>query len=140
MKRGAVAALLGSALMLTLTAAGAKPAATGPLLRCELTYAGSTQTLEARPVADPYPVASVDVGGRFRFKAVMVSTGKGIDYIKLYAYLETRDKPVLIQEAKYLPPFRTTATPYELTGVQYLYGGPVERELIYRCTLQGVAR
>jgi len=110
-----------------------------PLLRCEVTYAGSTQVVEARVVDDPYPVPSVDVSGRFRFKAVMVGQGERVDHIALYAYLDTHRQPILVQEAKYLPPFRTGAAPYPLTGEQHLYAGPVERELLYQCTLEGVA-
>lgn len=109
-----------------------------PLLRCHVTYAGSTQTIEARPVADPYPVASMEIGGRFRFKAVMVGDAAHVDYIKLYTYLDARRQPLLIQEAKYLPPFKATAAPAVLTGEQHLYAGPAERELIYSCTLEGV--
>jgi hypothetical protein len=103
-----------------------------PLLQCEMAYAGSTQTLQTGPVSDPYPVASVDVGGRFRFKAVMVGTATTVDYIKLYAYLETRRQPVLVQQATYLPPFSKGLS---LTGRQFVYAGPVERELQYECTL-----
>jgi hypothetical protein len=109
-----------------------------PLLHCDVTYAGATQAVETGPVADPYPVASVDIGGRFRFKAVMVGDDAHVDYIKLYAYLDTSRQPLLIQQVSYLPPFKATATPYLLTGEQRLYAGPVERELIYSCTLQGV--
>ncbi|MBC7620176.1 MAG: hypothetical protein H7293_14565, partial [Candidatus Saccharibacteria bacterium] len=65
-------------------------------------------------------------------------TAQHIDYIKLYAYLDTNRQPVLIQVAKYLPPFKTGPQPYSLTGVQYLYAGAAERELTYHCTLQGV--
>lgn len=106
-----------------------------PLLRCQVTYAGATQVIEASPVIDPYAVTSVDIGGRFRFKAVMVGSDAQVAYINLYAYIATRRQPVLIQEAKYLPPF----TAVSLTGEQHLYAGPVERELIYRCTLEGLA-
>jgi len=109
-----------------------------PLLRCEVTYAGSAHVLEATPVTDPYPVPAVDIGGRFWFKPVMVGQGGTVDYVKLYAYLDTRKQPLLIQEAIYQPPFQSSATPYPLTGTQHLYAGPVERELIYSCTLQGV--
>ena len=122
---------LGLVLGLNATAA--------PLLRCQVTYAGTTHTVEARPVADPYTVPSVEIGGRFLFKPVVVGTAQRIDYIKLYAYLNASRQPVLIQEAKYLPPFRHSATPYLLTGIQHLYAGPVERELLYSCTLEGVA-
>ena len=109
-----------------------------PLLRCGVTYAGSTHAIETGPVADPYPVASADIGGRFRFKAVMVGNDAHVDYIKLYAYLDTRRQPLLIQEVSFLPPFKATATPYLLTGEQRLYAGPAERELIYSCTLEGI--
>ncbi len=107
-----------------------------PLLHCEMTYAGSTQTLEATPVVNPYPVQSVDVGGRFRFKAVMLGHAAQVDAIKLYAYIETRRQPVLVQQATYLPPFSPGAS---LTGKQFVYAGPVEREMQYQCTLQEVA-
>lgn len=127
-----LAALVLAGLLLPQTASAA------PLLRCYVTYAGSTQIIEASPVADPYPVASVDIGGRFRFKAVMVGSVAHLDYIKLYAYLDASRQPLLVQQASYLPPFKATSTPYPLTGEQHLFAGPVERELIYSCTLEGV--
>ena len=113
-------------------------ASANALLHCDVSYAGSTHAVETRAVADPYPVPSVDIGGRFWFKAVMVGNATQVDYIKLYAYLDTRQQPLLIQEAVYLPPFQSTPEPYLLTGTQHLYAGPVERELVYSCTLQGV--
>ena len=125
--------------MLALAAALLPCAQAAPLLRCEVTYAGATQVVEARPVEDPYPVPSVDIGGRFRFKAVMVGHGERVDHIALYAYRGTHRQPILVQEAKYLPPFRVTEVPYPLTGEQHLYAGVVERELIYSCTLEGIA-
>lgn len=113
-------------------------ASANALLHCDVSYAGSTHVVETRAVTDPYPVPSVDIGGRFWFKAVMVGHATQVDYIKLYAYLDTRQQPLLIQEVKYLPPFQFTQTPYLLTGTQHLYAGPIERELVYNCTLQGV--
>jgi hypothetical protein len=103
------------------------------LLQCELTYAGSTQTLHTGPVANPYPVKSVDVGGRFWFKAVMVGTVAQVDYVKLYAYLDTHGRPVLVQQVTYLPPF---ARGTSLTGKQFIFAGPAERELQYQCALK----
>jgi hypothetical protein len=107
-----------------------------PLLHCDMTYAGSTQTLQVAPVANPYLVQSVDVGGRFRFKAVMVGQANQVEYIKLYAYLETRRHPVLVQQVTYLAPFQKGAS---LTGQQFVYAGPVERELQYQCALTEAA-
>ena len=113
-----------------------------PLLRCNVTYAGASQSIEASPVTDPYPVPSIDIAGRFRFKAVMVGSATQLDRIVLYAYFNTRTEsgtqPMLIQQLKYLPPFKTSATPYPLTGEQRLYAGSAERELMYSCTLEGV--
>ena len=140
LKKNRSTALLISSLGLALNcnANTPNPSPTQPLLRCQVTYAGTTHTLDAHPVRDPYTVPSVDIGGRFLFKPVMVGTNQRIDYIKLYAYLDASRQPVLIQVAKYLPPFKTGTKPYALTGAQYLYAGPVERELTYHCTLQGV--
>jgi hypothetical protein len=60
----------------------------------------------------------------------------------LYAYFnadaDAGTQPMLIQQVKYLPPFKASATPYPLTGEQRLYAGTAERELIYSCTLEGV--
>jgi hypothetical protein len=109
-----------------------------PLLRCQVAYAGTTHTIETSPVADPYPVPSVDIGGRFRFKAVMVGSAARVDRIVIYAYLDTKRQPILVQQAKYLPPYIVSQTPYQLTGNQHLYAGVVERELMYSCTLQGI--
>ncbi len=109
-----------------------------PLLRCDVAYAGTTHTIKASPVADPYPVPSVDIGGRFRFKAIMVGSAARVERILLYAYLDAARQPILVQQAKYLPPYRVTDKPYPLTGEQHLYAGVVERELIYSCTLEGI--
>ncbi len=129
-----------AAMALAVSCGLAGPGAqAAPLLRCGVTYAGSTHAIEVRAVADPYPVASVDIAGRFRFKAVMIGQGSQIDYIKLYTYLETARQPMLIQQATYRPPFTVTSVPDGLTGEQRVYGGTKERELIYRCTLLEVA-
>ena len=113
-----------------------------PLLRCDMTYAGAGQSIEASPVTDPYPVQSVDIAGRFRFKAVMVGSAAQLDRIVLYTYFNAKTAagvhPTLIQQVKYLPPFKASTAPYPLTGEQRLYAGAAERELIYSCTLEGV--
>ena len=110
-----------------------------PLLRCEVSYAGVVHPVVARPVSDPYPVESVAIGGRFAFKAVMVGTDAKLERIVLYVYSGAPSRLVMIQEAKYLPPYRSAPQPNSLTGEQRLYAGPMERELIYQCTLEGVA-
>lgn len=110
----------------------------GPTLTCQVTYAGTTHTVVARPVADPYPVPSVDIAGRFRFKAVMVGEADQVRRIALYTYLDAGPHPVLLHQAKYLPPYPRAAQPWPLTGQHHVYGGPQERELMYSCTLEGL--
>ncbi|MDO8178316.1 MAG: hypothetical protein Q7T62_08740 [Undibacterium sp.] len=110
-----------------------------PLLKCSVSYAGSTQIIETSITSKPYDVASVDIGERFRFKAIMVGVGNQIDYIKLYAYFQTRQNDIPIHQATYLPPFTSSNAPLKLTPFNHLYAGEVERELQYQCTLQGTA-
>jgi len=102
-------------------------------LQCQVTYAGSTQTVVADPVVDPYPVPSVAIGGRFQFKPVVVGTTAQTERVLIYAYEMASDPARLIHQAKYLPPFRTG----NLTGQHYLYAGPLERELSYACDWVG---
>ena len=106
-------------------------------LHCNLSYAGATQTVQAWPVPDPYTVPSVDVRGRFRFKPVLVGTPERLERVNLYVYFMTDTQPVLVQQAKYLPPFDgpTGGRALRLTGEQRVYAGPLERELIYNCQL-----
>jgi hypothetical protein len=106
-----------------------------PLLRCQITYAGTTHTLDTAPGTDPYSVESMDIDGRFRFKAVVLGAGERIDTIKLYAYYETRRQPVLMHQARYTPPFAASDSPYALTGLNYLYSPPLGRELQYGCAI-----
>jgi len=119
---------------LLLAIAGA-PALAAPLLHCEVTYAGSKHIVEVAPGSDPYQTNSIDIDGRFRFKAVVLGGAERIDAIKLYAYYQTRRQPILIQEMKLLPPFAVSDQPDSLTGRQYLYAPPLGRELQYGCAL-----
>ncbi|MFZ6675167.1 hypothetical protein [Undibacterium sp. Xuan67W] len=131
-------AALVAATLLTLTVLSAGNAYAKPLLRCHVTYAGSTQIIETSLTTDPYAIVPVDIGGRFLFKAVMIAKEKTIDYIKLYAYFQTRHKDMPIHQATYYPPFTLSKIPVQLTPKNSLYAGDVERELQYFCTLQEV--
>lgn len=108
-------------------------------LNCLVTYAGSTHQVVASPVADAYTATSVDIAGRFRFKPVMVGQDHQIERILIYTYLDALPHPVLIHQAKYLPPYPRTTQPWPITGQHALYAGPQERELQYSCTLEGLA-
>jgi len=109
-----------------------------PFLHCEVTYAGATQVVHAVPVADPYEVAPVDIAERFLFKVVMTATRGRLDHVLIHTYLQQEPRPVLLQQAKYFAPFNPRRQPVLLTGEQHIYGGPIERELIYRCWLGGI--
>ena len=69
---------------------------------------------------------------------MVVGTQDQVERIGLYVYQNTAQQPVLIQQAKYLPPYRWPADggPLPLTGQQHLYAGAMERELIYSCALE----
>lgn len=112
-------------------------AASQPQLVCDVTYAGTTHRVQARPVSEPYEVPSVDIGGRFWLKAVMVQGAGRVERIGIYVYRDTEAQPVLVQHARYLPPYprRVGTRAVDLTGEQHLYVGPLERELSYRCRL-----
>jgi hypothetical protein len=131
---------LHATFVLACMAAGfGSEARAAPVLRCDVSYAGVAHSVVANPVSDPYPVESVAIGERFAFKAVMVGTDAKLERIAVYVYAGAPSRLVMIQEAKYLPPYRSIPQPYSLTGEQRLYAGPMERELTYQCTLEGVA-
>jgi hypothetical protein len=113
----------------------ASAACAAPVLRCEISYAGASQILEAAPTADPYGVKTIDIGGRFRFKAVVIGTNEKIDLIKLYAYYEGKRQPVLMHAARYAGPFAVSDSAHALTGLNQLYAPPLSRELQYGCAV-----
>jgi len=110
-------------------------AAESPLLRCEVSYAGSTHTLDTQISEQPYLATMHDIGGRFSFKAVMIGTRKKIDYIKLYAYLQGRELDTPIHQATYQKPILVGKRMKALTPFNHLYAGEVEREMQYQCFL-----
>ena len=128
-----ISLLFQSAAVCLLLGATCARSAAGASLQCQVTYAGTTQTVAADPVIDPYPVPSVDIGGRFRFKPVVVGTAAQTERVLIYAYEMASDQARLIHQAKYLPPFHTG----NMTGQHYLYAGPLERELSYTCDWVG---
>ena len=115
------------------------PSVAGHLLQCDVSYAGTTYKLKATPTQDPYSVPTVDIGGRFFFKMVLTETNSNLEHVLIYAYLDQQPRPTLLQQVKYAGPFPNSPKPYALTGEQRVYGGPVERELIYSCWLSTVS-
>lgn len=107
-------------------------------LSCEVTYAGATHLLAICPTQEPHQVAAVSVGDRFRFKAIHVNDDQLSPRIGIYVYLETPTSPLLLQHVVLRPPYPVPPAggTIDLLGEQHLYAGPLERELIYRCSMK----
>ena len=117
-----------------------------PLLRCAVTYAGTTQIIEQRLLHDlnteaqadtgaAYTQEATDIAGRFLFKAILLGRAQTLKVIKIYVYYQAEHRPVLVQETRLLAPFHRSGTADGLTGMQYLHAGVLERELQYGCAL-----
>lgn len=107
-----------------------------PVLRCQVRYASETFHLEARPTSTPYDVAPHDIGGRFRFKAVVVGAQGVVDHIALYAYdMAVPQAPVLIHQVRYQAPLPIHTAIPGLTGWNHVYSSYLGREMVYGCAL-----
>lgn len=128
------------AIVLSCLLTGATAAEAAPLLRCLVDQGGRTWQVETAPAADPYDVRPLDIDGKFRFKAVMVGDQRQVEYVKLYAYYQTRRKPVLLHEVKYLAPGAGNDPAGTPLGEHTVFSPRLEREMHYRCTLHEAAR
>lgn len=137
---------LHTTLLLVLLSTCAASLRAQPQLHCDVTYAGTTHSYDARMTNDTnvdtasdtngaYNIDAADIGGRFWFKAILLGTPQRLDAIKIYAYFDTARRPLLLQEVRYVAPFIYSDRPNSLTGLNYLYAGPLERELQYGCSL-----
>ena len=127
-----------SAVSIGLLAAWTVPAMAQAALhlRCQIDQGGTTLVRDFAPVADPYGVASIDLNGRFRFKAVVIGDERRIQYIKLYTYYQTARRRVLVHEVKFTSPELPAGTSaLALTGQNYVYSPGKEREFHYSCSL-----
>ena len=127
---GLVAMLSGAA------AAPARPDEATPVLQCQVRYMSNTTSIEASPTSNPYGVAAHDIGGRFRFKPVLVGDAGRLEYVALYAYdMDVPGAPVLIHEVVHKPPFAVDRPIPALTGWNHVYSARFGREMVYGCTL-----
>jgi hypothetical protein len=111
-----------------------------PLLRCQFEVNAETYQHDFKPVADPYKVESVDLGGRFRFKAVVLGDDKQVSLINLYASYQTRRQPMILQHSQFVAPVSVREPSFDaLTGRVYLYSPFLGKELQYACALHEVA-
>jgi hypothetical protein len=125
----------GLPLFAALTLLGLAPARAEQVL-CHYTYGGETKRLLAQAVASPYAVEGIKVGTYFRLRIVFQDKPADIASIKVYAYADRDDDPVLIHQATYpYPPPRPRAAPYGFSGLQSVYEPRREGELQYWCEM-----
>lgn len=109
------------------------------VLRCQFEVNAQTYQHDFKPVSDPYRVASVDLGGRFRFKAVVLGDDQHVRLINLYASYQTRRQPMILQQVQYESPVpQRDPPPDALTGRVFLYSPFLGKELQYACALHEV--
>lgn len=110
-----------------------------PLLRCQFEVNAQTYQHDFTVAADPYKAESVDLGGRFRFKAVMLADAQRVSLINLYVFYQTRRQPMIMQHTKFVEPtaMRDPA-PHALTGQVAVYSPFLGKELQYACALREV--
>ena len=128
--------------MLTLLCALASPGAWAdtPSLQCQVRYLSESVLIDAQPTTRPYEVASHDIAGRFRFKAVVTGEGGQVESVALYAYdMSVPNAPVLIHEVVFKPPFVFDRPVPALTGWNHVYSARLGREMVYGCALRARA-
>jgi hypothetical protein len=112
------------------------PASHAADLHCAIEVNGEVHRHVFRPTTDPYTAQSIDIGERFRFKAVVLGQGDDIELVNIYAYYQTRRQPMLMQHVKHLKPTpRINPATDTLTGKVALYSPVLGKELAYQCAL-----
>ena len=125
-------------------------------LQCTFDVNSETHHTVHGVATDPYTVAAVPIGNRFRFKAIVLAAAQdtapgvapssapsapaAIESVNLYVYYNTRRQPMVMQHVQYLQPvpLRSPA-PDALTGRVALYSPLLGKELQYQCALAEVA-
>lgn len=114
-------------------------ASAAPVLRCNFEVNAQTYQHTFVPSVDPYSATSVDLGGRFRFKAVVLGDAQQVSLINLYVSYQTQRQPMLMQHLKFVAPVAySQPTPDALTGRVALYSPFLGKELQYGCALHEV--
>ena len=111
-----------------------------PQLSCAFELNGHSETHMFKPVTDPYLAESIDIGGRFRFKAVVLVSANQVDLVNLYVSYQTRRQPMILQQAKFIKPtLQTSDRANSLTGRVAVYSPFLGKELVYDCNLVEVS-
>ncbi len=120
-------------------------------LQCTFEVNSETHHTVHGVATDPYTVAAVPIGNRFRFKAILLAAAPepapsaaqpapaALESVNLYVYYNTRRQPMVMQHVQYLQPvpLRSPA-PDALTGRVALYSPLLGKELQYQCALAEV--
>ena len=120
-------------------------------LQCTFEVNSETHRTVHGLATDPYTVAAVPIGSRFRFKAIVLAatqsnaadappSAPAIESVNLYVYYTTRRQPMVMQHVQFRQPqaLRNPA-PDALTGRVALYSPLLGKELQYQCALAEVA-
>ena len=123
---------------------GMGSAQAGTELQCTFEVNSETHYRAFSPAIDPYSVAAVPVGNRFRVKAIVLAAapdavGTPIESVNLYVYYNTRRQPMVMQHLQFLQPVPLrNPLPDSLTGRVSLYSPLLGKELQYCCALAEV--
>lgn len=102
---------------------------------CHLTYGGETRIVSAGPTTAPATVAPVAIGSYFLFRIVFRQEPADLAGIKLYAYADRDEGPVIIHQATYpYPP--PAAAVNGFSGLNFVYEPVRDGELQYWCELK----
>jgi hypothetical protein len=103
-------------------------------LTCTTLYGGEAKSVPIAPAPDPYAVTPQQLGERFAWRAVYVTSPEDEATLNIYTYALTEEHPVLIHEAKYHPPYpHGEDGPHGFTGLQSVYEPRNGAELQYWC-------
>ena len=127
-------------------------------LQCSFEVNSETHQTVHATATDPYTVAAVPIGNRFRFKAIVLAAAQDkassaapnapsvvaaatpVESVNIYVYYTTRRQPMVMQHLQYLQPLaQRNPAPDALTGRVSLYSPLLGKELQYQCALAEVA-
>jgi hypothetical protein len=118
-----------AAALSTLGCAKLRPAT----LECHIQYADTLQTHVVGATSNPYAVPSLDVEGRFEFRAVYVTEPTDLAGLNIYVYQTGTPTHALIHQLKLQPPYGTSGKRrFGITGLHLLYDERA-REVQYWC-------
>lgn len=102
-------------------------------LECQLLYADTVQTHLVAPTTNPYGVPSVNVEGRFAFRAIYVTNPQDLAGLDVYVYQTSGEKHALVHQVKLKPPYTSSGSHrYGVTGLNAVYDERA-REFQYWC-------